>query len=315
MNKLPVFSTIGQTFGFVVERRFFTLLRLVWFPSVIAMIVSMLPAIYLFAKFGTMPNQFQHKIVGGGVEFTNMSDPVMTALELLNFVASTLLSAIIAVSIHRLILLDDRRPGTFFYFRLSKQEWLYILAWVIYFIAIMFAFSPFFGHLAYVAADQLNGANLQDPETVRRIFGPVFDDPRTTIALCLALLFALVVLVRFGLVFPTIVAENRLSFGRSWALTRGNFWRLIAFWLLVGILGSILLLFLLSIVALAVGGIVVAVMSGNETVGALGVLVLAVPAAAGFLVYFVVAVAIFVAALSFSYQALAGDTPQAGTFT
>jgi membrane-anchored glycerophosphoryl diester phosphodiesterase (GDPDase) len=123
------------------------------------------------------------------------------------------------------------------------------------------------------------------------------------------------VLVRFGLVFPTIVAESRLSFGRSWALTRGNFWRLIAFWLLVGILGSILLLFLLSIVALAVGGIVVAVMSGNETVGALGVLVLAVPAAAGFLVYFVVAVAIFVAALSFSYQALAGDTPQAGTFT
>lgn len=314
MNKLPVFTTIGQTFGFVVERRFFTLLRLVWFPSVIAMIVSLLPAAYTYYKFGTLPNKIEQKVVGTGVEFTDMSDPTLVTLELLNFVLSIVLSAIIAVSIHRLILLDDRKPGTFFYMRLSRQEWLYILAWVIYFILIMLAFSPFFAHLFYAVGSEITNPNLGDPEVTKRVLGPIFQEPATAIALGLAMLFALVVTTRFGLVFPAIVAEDRLSFARSWELTRGNFWRLIGFWILVTILGSILLVFLLAIVGLAVGGIVVALMSGSETVGALGVLVLVVPAAAAFLVYFVVAVAIFVAALSFSYQALAGDTKQADAF-
>jgi len=312
MNKLPVFATIGQTFGFVVERRFFTLLRLVWFPSVVAMIVSLLPAIYTYSKYGTI-------VAPGAADpstaLRDVYDPTMITLELLNFVLSIVLSAIIAVSIHRLILLDDRRPGTFFYLRLSRQEWLYILAWVIYFILIMLAFSPFFGHLFYAVGSQLGTTNFDDPNTAQRVLGPIFRDPGTAIALGLAMLFALVVTVRFGLVFPAIVAEDKLSFARSWQLTRGNFWRLIGFWILVTILGSILLVFLLAIVGLAVGGIVVALMSGSETVGALGVLVLVVPAAAGFLVYFVVAVAIFVAALSFSYQALAGDASPAETFT
>jgi hypothetical protein len=235
----------------------------------------------------------------------------MTALELLNFIASTLLSAIIAVSIHRLILLDDRRPGTFFYLRLSKQEWLYILAWIVYFVALILAFTPLFGHMIYIGGEQLRTANMDDPETAKRVFTAMFQDPRTGIALALACLLALVVLVRFGLVFPLIVAEDRLSFGRSWALTRGNFWRLIVFWILVAILGTVLLLFLMSVVGLAIGGIVLALLSGSQAVGALGVLVLMVPAAIGFLVYFVVAVTIFVAALSFSYQALAGETAPA----
>ncbi|MBL8782436.1 MAG: glycerophosphoryl diester phosphodiesterase membrane domain-containing protein [Alphaproteobacteria bacterium] len=314
MNKLPVFTTIGQTFGFVVERRFFTLLRLVWFPSLIAMIVSLLPAAYTYYKFGTLPNQIKHQVAGAKIEVTDMSDPTLVVLELLNFVLSIVLSAIIAVSIHRLILLDDRRPGTFFYLRLSRQEWLYILAWVIYFILLMLAFSPFFAHLFYAVGGEISNPNLSDPDVSQRVLGPILREPGTAIALGLAFLFALVVLVRFGLVFPAIVAEDKLSFARSWELTRGNFWRLIGFWLLVGILGSLLLVFLLAIVGLAVGGIVVALMSGSETVGALGLLVLVVPAALAFLVYFVVAVAIFVAALSFSYQALAGETAQADTF-
>lgn len=315
MNKLPVFKTIGQTFGFVVERRFFTLLRLVWFPSLITIIVGMLPAMYAYFRYGTLPNQIEHDVGGANVQIPDLSDPNLVALHLLNFVVSIVFSAIIAVSIHRLILLDDRRPGTFFYLRLSKQEWLYIIAWVLYFVAIMLAFAPLFGHLFYAAGSQFNIADLGNPEAVRDTLGPLVANPGTAIALGLALLFMLVVVVRFGLAFPIIVAEDRLSFGRSWALTRGNFWRLIGFWLLVGILGSILLVFLLAVVGLAVGGIVVALMSGNETVGALGVLILVVPAAIAFLVYFVVAVAIFVAALSFSYKALAGDAAPAETFT
>ena len=98
MNKLPVFTTIGQTFGFVVERRFFTLLRLVWFPSLIAMIVSLLPAIYTYSKLSTLPNQPRAASRRRRVEFTDMSDPTLVLLEVLNIVGSIVLSAIIAVS-------------------------------------------------------------------------------------------------------------------------------------------------------------------------------------------------------------------------
>ncbi len=74
---------------------------------------------------------------------------------------------------------------------------------------------------------------------------------------------------------------------------------------------------LLSVMA-AVAGVAVLAIVGSvalgQTVGSLGVLVFLVPAAVAFLVCFVVAVAIFVAALSFSYKALAGPEGPVGAF-
>ena len=314
MNKLPVFKTTGQVFGFVVERRFFTLLRLVWFPSLLAMIFSILPAIYVFAKYGTVPQKFEHQIVGVKVNLEVGADPVIAGLDLLNFIASMLLGAIVAVSIHRLILLDDRKPGTFFNLRLTGQEWLYILAWILYFVVMMLAFAPIYGHLLYSVHGQLQSLPWNDPEAVSKVLAPALNDPRTAVAFGLSILFMFVVLVRFGLVFPIIVAENRLSFGRSWVLTRGNFWRLILFWILVIILGFILLMVMMAIIVFAVAAMFGSVLLGGQTVGALGILVFIVPAAVAFLVYFVIAVAIFVAALSFSYRALAGPRAQEAEF-
>lgn len=307
MSKLPVFKTVGQVFGFVVERRFFTLLRLVWFPSVLAVIIETLPALYVYSKFGILPSKVDHQIVGVKLNLDNVADPVLLGLDLLNFVASILLGAIVAVSIHRLILLDDRKPGTFFYLRLHRQEWIYILGWIIYFIAICLAFAPILGHIFYATQDHWKVLFAGGPGAANEILKPLFNEPSTLIALGLSIVLMFVVLVRFGLVFPIVVAEDRLSFGRSWRLTRGNFWRLIVFWILVAVLGLILLLLLMAIVAVAVAAIVGSVAFGGQAVGALGVLLFVVPAATAFLVYFVVAVTIFVAALSFTYRALAGS--------
>ncbi len=308
MNKLPVFSTIGQTFGFVVERRFFTLLRLVWFPALITMIVSLLPALYLFAKYGRLPEKIQHRVAGASVEYHNIEDPVLTGLETLDFVSQLVLGSIIAVSIHRLIILDDRRPGTFFYLRLSKQEVLYVIGWIIYFVALMLTLIPFFGYLLYGGWQQLEAAGF-DERVSTAFVRSAFQDPLTFVALGLTVSLAVGVLVRLSLTFPIIVAENRASFARSWALTRGNFWRLVIFWILFAILAAILLTFLLAVTAAAVAAIVGSVVLGGQAIGALGVLVFLVPAAVAFLVYFVLAVTLFVAALSFTYQALTDYGP------
>ena len=55
-------------------------------------------------------------------------------------------------------------------------------------------------------------------------------------------------------------------------------------------------------------------MLGTQTVGALGIVIFAVPAAVSLLVYIVFGITIFIAALSFCYKALAGDPPPTATF-
>ena len=118
----------------------------------------------------------------------------------------------------------------------------------------------------------------------------------------------------FGLVVPIIVVEGRLSFARSWVLTRGNFWRLVGFWIIVVVLTYVLVLAMLAILALAVAGMFSGVLLGGKTVGALGILVFAVPAAVSLLVYLVVGITIFIAGMSFSYKALAGPVAPTEAF-
>lgn len=304
MNKLPVFKTVGQVFGFVVERRFFTLLRLIWFPALLSVLASSGPAIYQFQKFGGQE-------VGPEAVWTLFADPVYQGLYVVNLVVSFVLSAVIAVCVHRLIFFGDTRPGTYFYVRLTGDEGRYILAFFLYSIVVMIAIAlPVGGHFAVLFT--------QEPELFRTpgpaMMQAIVLDPRTWIAYGLGLLFALTILTRLGLVFPIIVAEGRLSFGRSWELTRGNFWRLIGFWIITVILAVVLILVVALVFGFAMVAMLGAVALGGETLGALGILVFAAPLVISALVYVVVGVTMFIAALSFSYKALAGDATPADTF-
>lgn len=302
MNKLPVFKTVGQVFGFVIERRFFTLLRLIWFPSLLSVIVSLGPTIYQYQTLGPEP--------APQMIWTLFADPTYQLLFAVNIIGSFVLSAIIAVCVHRMIFFGDTRPGTFFYLRLTGDEGRYILAFVLYTLMITLVIAlPIGGHFAFVISQ---GAAF-DPRDPAAMQGIILD-PRTWIAYGLGLFFALLVLTRFGLVFPIVVAEGRLSFARSWELTRGNFWRLIGFWIVTTILAVILIMIIVAIFAFAAVAMLGAVMLGGETIGAFGVILFAVPLVVTALIYIVIGVTLFIAALSFSYKALAGDIPQSDVF-
>jgi len=302
MNKLPVFKTVGQVFGFVIERRFFTLLRLIWFPSLLSVIVGIGPSIYQFEVLGSNPTP--------EMIWTLFDDPNYQGLLAVNFIASFFLSAIIAVCVHRMIFFGDTRPGTYFYLRFTADEGRYIAAFFLYTIAILIVLAiPLGAHGFWVFTQERTLESL-DPAVIQSLVM----DPRTWIAYALGIFFTLIALTRFGLVFPIVVAESRLSFARSWALTRGNFWRLIGFWIVVGVLATVLIVILMSILAFAILAMIGSVMFGSEAVGALGIIVFAVPAAVSALVYVVVGVTLFIAALSFSYKALAGPIQQPGVF-
>ncbi|MCE9521314.1 MAG: hypothetical protein K8S25_02630 [Alphaproteobacteria bacterium] len=296
MNKLPVFKTVGQTFGFVVERRFFSLLRLIWLPTLLSLAIAMIPLVYQFEKYGFPPAP------GRADDISN--DAILNGLNIVNFFVSTLLSAIIAVSVHRMILLDDVQKGVYFYWRLTREEWLYIAAWIGYFIVVAVAFAlPIVGHFYWLghSGGLPNLTTMRDPKEV----AVLFQSPGLIIAGFLSVLFGLVALSRFGLVFPLIVAEGRLSFARSWVLTRGNFWRLIGFWISVVVLTYVLIFVMIAILGVAAAGMYGGLLLGGKTVGALGILVLAVPAAVSLIIYLVVGITIFIAAMSFTYKALA----------
>jgi hypothetical protein len=64
---------------------------------------------------------------------------------------------------------------------------------------------------------------------------------------------------------------------------------------------------LVAVVGLAIGAVIGAITAGGATTGAFTLLVFAAPAAAAFLTYLVVGVTLFIAAMSFSYKALASE--------
>lgn len=304
MNKLPVFRTVGRTFGFVVERRFFTLLRLIWLPTLLSIAIGLLPAVYQFGTVGWPPDPERLQSLP--------ADPLLSAFEILNFVASLVLGAMIAIAVHRIILRDDEQPGVYFYWRFTGEEFRYILAWIGYFILVGLAFAaPVAAHLHYVATYEGKTMLVAAAEIANKDapFKELLSDPRLGIAAFLAVLFGFAALARFGLVFPIIVAEERLSFVRSWVLTRGNVMRLIGFWIVTVILAYVLILAMVAVLAAAVAAMVAATFVSNEA-GAIGILVLAVPAAVSIAVYLVVGVTLFIAAMSFSYKALTEDQDQ-----
>jgi hypothetical protein len=304
MNKLPVFKTVGQVFSFVVERRFFTLLRLIWFPALLSVLAGSGPAIYQYQKFGGQE-------VGPEAIWALFADPVYQGLYVVNLVVSFVLSAVIAVCVHRMIFFGDTRPGTYFYLRLTGDEGRYILAFFLYSLIVMIAIAlPIGGHFAVLFTQEPEVFRAPGPEMLQAIVS----NPATWIAYGLGLLFALVILTRFGLVFPIIVAEGRLSFARSWELTRGNFWRLIGFWVITVILALLLIMLVGMVFVFAMVAMLGAVALGGETMGALGILVFAAPLVISALVYIVVGVTLFIAALSFSYKALAGEPPPSEVF-
>jgi hypothetical protein len=234
------------------------------------------------------------------------ADPILGTMQVVDTFLQLILGAIIAVSVHRIILKDDEQPGEYFYLRFTGEELRYVFCGIFYSLLFCIAvLLPFAGHFYWQATQggtvPLDLARWEDPALVRQFMANRTIFPVAVVAA----MFGLISLARFGLAFPIIVAEGRLSFIRSWVLTRGNTLRLIGFWILTTILAMILILALFAVVGAAVAGMWLSISAGGQTGGALGVLVLSAPAAAAALTYLVIGLTLFIAAMSFSYKALA----------
>lgn len=314
--QLPIFKTVGKTFGFVVERRFFTLLRLVWFPALLSVVSSAAVLLYLYFRYQELPEWLQpdpDKIEVKTFQFGFKLDPranedvVLAALQIGDFFLQLLLGSIIAVCVHRIILKHDDQPGRLIYLRLTGEELRYMVCGVLYpLICLVAMMIPLAAHAAWVFSNHgtapIDWAQMFSATAINSRLG----GQQLVPVGILSLVFALIALARFGLVFPVIVAEGGISFSRSWSLTRGNTLRLIGFWILTVIAASVLLVFLVAVLRFGIGGVGLSIDIAGSVGGALALIMLASPGIAAGLTYLVIGTTLFVAAMSYSYKAIAG---------
>ncbi|HWA31526.1 MAG TPA: hypothetical protein VG867_10515 [Rhizomicrobium sp.] len=258
MGKIPVGRTIGQTYEFVFQK-YGSLLGVVWLPMVALAALGyflFLPA--LMQIFDQLPWTFQHP---GEPDFTWMISGAFLWLRLFQ-VLVLLLFVVIRVGITKEAL-GIRKGPKFFYVPADSSELLVVVCYIILYVAMIAVIiaaviaGAFIALLAGSVAAAAGHFDLHAPgQQLWGILGLVL-----LVAVLGCAAFYILVRLTF-LMIPATVAERRIGIGRSWSLTRGNFWRIvvvvIAAWLplivLEGIVFSIVgLPFMLQVAAAAHG--------------------------------------------------------------
>ena len=278
MHKLPVFATAREAYAFLWRERG-AILRLSWFPLLLVTVVA-------FFAVRARVESYREVFSAGDVARAAAAASSATSYsfwDLTNDLAQVAGTAIVAVALHRVILFNDRQPGIFINFNFGKVEGLFILLPVLFGAGIVL-FATAIGALFEGMGPGALG-----------------------FAVFCFLAPTLFLIVRYVLVFPIAVVERRYNFRAAWALSRGNFWRLVGLWAVVAF--PVLLVFLLMQGALF-SGVSLNPGSGADMSAAIDrfesvlmqTLVLSFPAS-------IVFGALGVGVLSYSYKALTGRRP------
>jgi hypothetical protein len=162
---------------------------------------------------------------------------LMFATQGVLFLLQLIAMSAVAVSIHRVILFGDTKPGVWFNFPFGATEVRFLamgLLFALMTIAVIVAvISPVL--LALTGGDIATFMRnwVEAPETAMQVLrdGGVFP---LIAAYLLGWITVLILMVRLAVWPPSIVATGSLSPAEPWRLTRGNFWSLIGLFILTG---------------------------------------------------------------------------------
>ena len=200
MRKLPVFAVVREVYAFL-WRELWTILRLSWFPVLVMTVIQLFA---MRAMFDSVRAVLQSPPAIG--DPMSVIPHIPALWEGVNWIVTLAATAMVAVALHRVILFGDRKEGRYIHFALGKTELLFILLPV----AVM---AAWFAFLAIAVGTAMVAGALS-----------------VLFSLIVGAAFAFII-VRFCIIFPIIVVERRYDFGQAWALTGGNFWRLVGAWI------------------------------------------------------------------------------------
>lgn len=214
MTKIPVIEIIKLSYGFLFQE-FGTVFRLAWFPMLVFALVNV------------------------GLQFAATPSTISDATALSGWgIASTIVNlvsyAIVAVAIHRVILFNDRKPGTVLLISFGAAERLFIGFGILVWIAVTVGSVGAAGTMIATGTDGL------------------------PIVFLAFLVVAAYITIRLLLLYPIIVVERRLDFRLAFAMSKGNFWQLF------GVVFLGMLPIVLGIVVLELVAGLLASMSGAE---------------------------------------------------
>jgi hypothetical protein len=199
MHELPVIATTVAAYRFLA-RELATIVRLSWAALLLVAFVQYLVARGALAEMASA-------LADGNIMAAAASghDPLWLTLK---FAAHIVGTAIVAVAIHQLILFGDRKQGRYVHIAFGRREALFlVLGTVLGAIVVLFAtsvVSPF--------GEAKTGA------------APFFA--------WLAFMVAIYLSIRLWPLLPMIVVAGRFNFPNAWQLTRNRFWSLLALVLL-----------------------------------------------------------------------------------
>jgi hypothetical protein len=225
MSKISVGETISQTYGFAFGR-YLPILGVIWLPTII---------LGAFAYFFVLPDMANFPAVMQQISQHASQDPHTTLMPVaLNRMAShgylldlieLVVFSVIAVGVTREAL--GLRTGPWFvYLSFGKAELLVMAAFFVVFVIIVVAVIALFiagGIVGVVAALVFAGSGAHAGSVSTALSG-------AGIAFLVGVLIFFAMIYFFTrltyLIVPVTVAEGRFGLGRSWELTKGNFWRI-----------------------------------------------------------------------------------------
>ena len=276
LHQLPVFETAGRAYQFLL-RDAGTILRLSWLPMLVVTVVQYFA---LRAHIGAMRAALE---AGNAKALAGLAP--LWGWHFANSVVALVGGAIVAVALHRVILLGDRHPGRFAHLAFGRVEALFALLPLILLVPTIL--------VTFVVA-------LLAAATMPRSFASLF----VVLLVWSGFIF---VMIRFQPIFPLTVLERRYNFAEAWSLTRGNFWRLLALWVVV-LIPVALVASIFSLLTSPLGGQEQGAAKNVATVLEQAESMVMVQTIFSF-VWSIVGGALVVGVLSYSYKALSGRHP------
>lgn len=218
MNKIAVLATVGESYRFTFAN-YVRLLAILWFPFVLifaGMAVVAGPVMDAMRKAAQGPN-------------LSAAMGMLGEIFLFEFVALFVV-VVASLGVTRLALGRPVR-WPFFYFSLDRTLWRLLLADLVaglIMFGILMAVSIVSG-IVLVAMLISSGASAQDPAAAQHL--ALMQQLVVTPIVYLAMA---VIYIRVGYLLPGIVSDEAgLGISRNWALTKGNFWRLLGLLVLI----------------------------------------------------------------------------------
>ncbi|MBL4836009.1 MAG: hypothetical protein JKY34_00405 [Kordiimonadaceae bacterium] len=218
-RKLPVMATVSEVLGGSFLH-FFNLISIAWFPLILLFGVS-LGAVYVTPTM-VDPAALNPSDMG---EFLGIA--------LVAQIVQAFLYTMIAVVWHRRVLLGENPTGPI-YLKFGKREIFFIL----YLLLI--------GVFAFVIVGGAFGLTFATASVGGGLIG--------TVILPVGYILFMFVYLRSILVLPAVAVSQSKPLRTSWAITRGNCWRLFWGFFLIGLVALIVFAIVFIITGLVSGG-------------------------------------------------------------